>query len=125
MRLVAHTVPRRTQTLCASLQVLADATECDKWRKAQREDLSHSHHPVARNWLGYPIWGLVVADIPVTKCLVDQWETLQMDERGVLVKLWVALGDSTGWACVVTCLSGVERVMCVVRRRLLLYSNSI
>ncbi|XP_042889542.1 uncharacterized protein LOC122264610 [Penaeus japonicus] len=89
--------------------VLSQVLECatkgdDEWRKAQREDSDLA--PIVR-WLkglsGRPSWEAVAAKSPTTKCLVDQWETLRVDQSGVLVKHWVPLSkvDSDTWVIVV------------------------
>ncbi|XP_050714146.1 protein NYNRIN-like [Eriocheir sinensis] len=83
--------------------VLAGVAEGDdKWRKAQREDADLA--PIIQ-WLEAggerPGWEAVAVESPATKCLVDQWETLRVDERGVLVKRWEALSGVGGDAWVV------------------------
>ena len=89
--------------MCRRLCVPANAAECDdKWRAAQRGDPDLA--PLVR-WLEAsgerPSWSEVAAESPVTKCLADQWETLRVDQRGVLVKCWVAAGgverETPGW----------------------------
>ena len=79
----SHCARKDPDPVCLRLQVLADATESDeKWRRAQREDSDLA--PIVR-WLeagvGRPSWELVAAESPATKCLVDQWETLRVDDE--------------------------------------------
>ena len=82
--------------MCLRLQLLAGAAEgSERWRKAQREDPDLA--PVVQ-WLEAggerPSWKVVAPQSPATKCLVDQWETLRLDESGVLEKRWVALSGT-------------------------------
>ena len=82
----------------------------DKWRKAQREDSDLA--PLVR-WLEAgqvrPSREEVAQESPATKHLVDQWETLRVDERGVLVKQWVAAGGGRDvWLVIVPRASRVE-----------------
>ena len=48
-------------------------------------------------------WKVVALQSPATKYIVDQCETLQLDESGVLVKRWVTLSGthSDAWVVVV------------------------
>ena len=92
--------------MCLRLQLLAGAAEgSERWRKAQREDSDLA--PIVQ-WLEasgeLPSWEVVVApQSPATKCLVDQWETLRLNESGVLEKRWVVFGGthSDAWLVVV------------------------
>ena len=92
----SHCARKDPDPVCLRLQVLASATEgSDRWREAQRGDSDLA--PIFQ-WLEAggerPSWEAVASESPATKCLVDQWETLRMDARGVLVKRWVAVSDA-------------------------------
>ena len=83
------------------LQVSRSATKAeDKRRRAQREnsDLAPVVRWLEAAWPG-PSREELVQDIPATKHLVDQWETVRVDERGVLTKQRVAGGGEVtrGW----------------------------
>ncbi len=117
MRLAAHTVPGRNLIPCASA--------CRCWQAPQRGMTSGVRHSVRTpiiHWLeaggGRPSWEAVAPESPATKCLVDQWETLRVDERGVLVKRWVALSGvgSDAWVVLVprALRAGVNQVLPVV-----------
>ncbi|KAK8372281.1 hypothetical protein O3P69_007821, partial [Scylla paramamosain] len=86
--------PGVLDTVCRRLRVPANTAECnERWRVAQRSDPDLA--PVVR-WLEAsderPSWQVVAAESPAAKCLVSQWETLSIDESGVLVKRWEAVG---------------------------------
>lgn len=87
----SHCARKDPDPVCLRLRVVADLAEAHaKWHKAQREDSDLA--PIIQ-WLEAggerPSWEAVAAESPATKCLVDQWETLRVDEHGVLVKRWV------------------------------------
>ena len=90
----SHCARRDPDPVCLRLTVPGTATGGnDKWREAQRVDSDLA--PVVR-WLSAsgerPHWEEVSVESPATKCLVDQWETLRVDDHGVLVKRWEAIG---------------------------------
>lgn len=101
----SHCARQDPDPVCRRLTVPANATEGnDRWREAQRID--HDLAPIVR-WLGAsgerPRWEEVSSESPATKCLVDQWEALRLDEGGVLVKRWEVLGGvgRDAWVVVV------------------------
>lgn len=101
----SHCARKDPDPVCRRLTVPANATEeNDRWCEAQRVD--HDLAPIVR-WLRAsrerPRWEEVSAESPATKCLVDQWEALRLDECGVLVKRWEVLGGvgRDAWVVVV------------------------
>ena len=78
---------------CQRLQVRGGPEEAnEQWKRDQRDDSELA--PVIA-WLEAgeerPGWESVSPQSPVTKCLMEQWETLRLEE-GVLQRRWVDTG---------------------------------
>jgi len=131
----AHCSRREPGVTCQRLQVLGVEEASEQWRKDQREDPDLA--PVIQ-WLetgeGRPCWEQVSPESPATKCLMEQWEALRLEE-GVLQRRWVDTGKGEDrWVVVVPRArrkellqemhegntsghAGVKRTLCRLRQR--------
>lgn len=89
--------------MCQRLQILEGPEGAsEQWGKDQRKDPDLS--PVIQ-WLEAgeqrPCWEQVSPESPATKCLMEQWEMLRLEE-GVLQRRWVDTGrDVDRWLVIV------------------------
>ena len=89
----AHCSRREPVVTCQRLQVRGGPEEAnEQWKRNQRDDSELA--PVIA-WLEAgeerPGWESVSPQRPVTMCLMEQWETLRLEE-GVLQRRWVDTG---------------------------------
>lgn len=131
-----HCSRREPAVSCQRLQVRGDPEETgEQWGKDQRSDAELG--PVIA-WLEEsserPSWESISPEGPVTKCLMEQWELLRLEE-GVLQRRWVdAKRGEDRWLVVVPRArreellremhegntsghSGIKRTLCRLRQR--------
>lgn len=91
----SHCSRRESNVVCQRLQVLGSAEETnERWRSAQREDPDLV--PLIQGLEAggeRPGWEHVSTESPATKCLLEQWESLRLED-GVLQRRWVDTGRS-------------------------------
>ena len=108
-----HCFRRESTVICQRLQVLGSAEGAnEQWRTDQREDLDLA--PVIQGLEAggeRPCWEQVSPESPATKCLMEQWEALRLEE-GVLQRRWVDTGKGEDRWLVVVPRSRRKELLC-------------